>query len=225
MTTFVLVPGFFLGAWAWRPVTAALRAGGHDVYPLSLTGLGERAHLSDRSVDLETHVEDVLNLLRFEDLHDVVLVGHSYGGIVTTAAADRAPERVAKLVYVDTGPLPDGASQHDFAQPEPPADGWLRPPDWASIAPPGVDVSALVQRSVPQPWATASQPVRLTGAWEKLPRFGILSSMTVAQMEAGAASNPLMRHMAGEQWTFAELPTWHWPMVDRPEELAGLLMS
>jgi len=225
MTTFVLVPGFFLGAWAWRPVATALRAGGHDVYPLSPTGLGDRVHLSHCSVDLETHVDDVLNLLRFEDLHDVVLVGHSYGGIVTTAAADRAPERVAKLVYVDTGPLPDGASQHDFAQQEPPADGWLRPPDWASIAPPGVDVSALVQRSVPQPWATASQPVRLTGAWEKLPRFGILSSMTVAQMEAGAASNPLMRHMAGEQWTFAELPTWHWPMVDRPEELAGLLMS
>jgi len=225
MTTFVLVPGFFLGAWAWRPVTAALRAGGHDVYPLSLTGLGERAHLSHFSVDLETHIDDVLNLLKFEDLHDVVLVGHSYGGIVTTAAADRAPQRVAKLVYVDTGPLPDGASQHDFAQQEPPADGWLMPPDWASIAPPGVDVSALVERSVPQPWATAAQPVRLTGAWEKLPRFGILSSMTVAQMEAGAAGNPLMRHMAGEQWTFAELPTWHWPMVDRPQELAALLMS
>src|SRR5262249_50696546 len=107
MTTFVLVPGFFLGAWAWRPVTAALRAGGHEVHPISLTGLGERVHLSSADVDLETHITDVLNLLRFEDLHDVVLVGHSYGGIVTTAVADRMPERVAKLVYVDTGPLPD----------------------------------------------------------------------------------------------------------------------
>jgi pimeloyl-ACP methyl ester carboxylesterase len=225
MTTFVLVPGFFLGAWAWRAVTVALRAGGHEVHPMSLTGLGERVHLSNPSIDLETHVDDVLNLLRFEDLHDVVLVGHSYGGIVTTAVADRMPERVAKLVYVDTGPLPDGTSQHDFAQQEAPPDWRLMPPDWASLAPPGVDIDALADLAVPQPWKTATQPVRLTGAWEKLPRFGILSSMTVAQMEAAAASNPLMRHMAGERWTFVELPTWHWPMLDRGDELAGHLMS
>jgi pimeloyl-ACP methyl ester carboxylesterase len=166
MTTFVLVPGFFLGAWAWRAVTVALRAGGHEVYPVSLTGLGERVHLSNPSIDLETHVDDVLNLLRFEDLHDVVLVGHSYGGIVTTAVADRMPERVSKLVYVDTGPLPDGTSQHDFAHQEAPPDWRLMPPDWASLAPPGVDIDALADRAVPQPWKTATQPVRLTGAWE-----------------------------------------------------------
>jgi len=158
MTTFVLVPGFFLGAWAWRSVTVALRAGRHEVYPMSLTGLGERAHLSSPSVDLETHITDVLNLLRFEDLHDVVLVGHSYGGIVTTAVADRMPERVAKLVYVDTGPLPDGTSQHDFAQQEAPPDWKLMPPDWASFAPPGVDVDTLAERAVFQPWKTAGTP-------------------------------------------------------------------
>jgi pimeloyl-ACP methyl ester carboxylesterase len=226
MTTFVLVPGFFLGAWAWKPVTAALRAGGHEVYPLSLTGLGERAHLSSPDVDLETHITDVLNLLYFEDLRDVTLVGHSYGGIVTTAVADRDLDRVAKLVYVDTGPLPDGAAQNDFAQAAPPADGaFLQPPDWASIAPAGVDVEPLRERAVPQPWKSAIQPVRLTGAWEKLPRLGIMSSVTIEQMSAGASSRPLMRHMAGEQWTFVELPTWHWPMIDRPDELARHLMS
>jgi pimeloyl-ACP methyl ester carboxylesterase len=225
MTTFVLVPGFFLGAWAWKPVTAALRAAGHDVYPLSLTGLGERAHLSSPDVDLETHITDVLNLLHYEDLRDVTLVGHSYGGIVTTAVADRALDRVAKLVYVDTGPLPDGGAQNDFAQAAPPPDGaFIQPPDWAAIAPAGVDVEQLRERAVPQPWKSAIQPVRLTGAWEKLPRLGIMSSMTLEQVTA-AASTPLMRHMAGEQWTYVELPTWHWPMIDRPVELAGHLMS
>jgi len=223
MTTFVLVPGFWLGAWSWRAVAAALRSRGHDVYPVSLTGLGERAHLSHPDVDLETHITDALNLLRYEDLHDVVLVGHSYGGIVTTAAADRAVDRVAKLVYVDTGPLPDGVSQHDFAQQEPPADWKLPPPDWAAFAPDGVDVDVLTERAVFQPWKSATQPVRLSGAWEKLPRLGIMSSITIAQMEEMAAQRPDCRHMAGHQWTFVELPTWHWPMVDRPTDLAQIL--
>ena len=93
MTTYVLLPGFWLGGWAWRPVTDALRAQGHDVYPLSLTGMGERAHLAGPEVDLEVHVTDVLNLLRYEDLTDVVLVGHSYAGIVVSGVADRAADR------------------------------------------------------------------------------------------------------------------------------------
>jgi pimeloyl-ACP methyl ester carboxylesterase len=225
MTTFVLIPGFFLGAWSWRPVTDALRSRGHDVYPLSLTGLGERAHLSNPGVDLETHITDVLNLLRYEDLHDVVLVGHSYGGIVTTAVADRRLEQVAKLVYVDTGPLPDGVSQHDFAQQGLPTDWKIPPPDWAALAPDGVDVEALTERAVFQPSKTAIQPVRLTGAWEKLPRLGIMCSVTIAQMQEMAATRPECRHMAGDQWTFVELPTWHWPMLSRPAELAQILAA
>ena len=107
-TTYVLVPGFWLGGWAWRPVTDALRARGHEVYPVTLTGLGERAHLATPDVDLDTHITDVANLLRYEDLRDVVLVGHSYGGLVVTGVADQLPDRVRQLVYVDTGPLPDG---------------------------------------------------------------------------------------------------------------------
>lgn len=238
MTTFVLVPGFWLGAWAWQPVTAALRGHGHDVYPLSLTGLGERAHLARPDIDLEVHITDVVNLLRFEDLRDVVLVGHSYGGIVTTAVADRLPDRVAQLAYVDTGPLPDGAAQADFTSPEERqrneatvadvGDGWrLPPPPWAELAAAaGVDRSVLPRLrkwSVDEPWPTATQPVRLTGAWEKVPRLGVLSSFTVDQLRGMAAGNPLCRHMAGDNWTYRELPTWHWPMVSRPAELAEIL--
>jgi pimeloyl-ACP methyl ester carboxylesterase len=240
MTTYVLIPGFWLGGWAWRPVTDALRARGHDVYPLSLTGMGERAHLARPDTDLEVHVTDVLNLLRYEDLTDVVLVGHSYAGaVVTTAAADRMPDRVASLVFVDTGPLPDGKSQSDFTEPDEHAanaelvakygDGWrLPPPPWEQVAAgveldPGI-LATLAERSVPQPWATATSPVSLTGAWEKLPRLGVLSSFTEEQAR-GMAAAPLFQHMSGPRWRYEELPTWHWPMFTRPAELAEILHS
>jgi pimeloyl-ACP methyl ester carboxylesterase len=244
MTTFVLVPGFWLGAWAWRPVTDALRGCGDDVYPMSLTGMAERAHLASPDIDVDVHVTDVVNLLRYEDLRDVVLVGHSYGGLVVTAAADRMVDRVAQLVYVDSGPLPDGTSQNDFTPPEQRdsnaalvaghGDGWLLPPPpWADLAAgvAGVDraaIARLVERSVPQPWATATSPVRLSGAWEKLPRVGVLSSFTVEQVRGMAAALPIWRHLAGDsglsdQWRYEELPTWHWPMFSRPAELARIL--
>ena len=103
MTTYVLVGG------AWQRVARRLRDNGHDVYPVTLTGLGKRVHLASPEVDLETHITDVVNLIEFEDLHDVVLLGHSYGGLVVTGAADRIPERISQLVYLDTAPLPDGA--------------------------------------------------------------------------------------------------------------------
>src|SRR4051812_29929435 len=119
MTTYVLIPGFWLGGWAWESVTAELRAHGHDVYPVDLTGMGERAHLATAQVNLDTHVTDVLTLLRDEDLHDVVLVGHSYAGaVVITSVADQGADRIATLVFVDSGPLPDGMSQSEFAEPD-----------------------------------------------------------------------------------------------------------
>jgi pimeloyl-ACP methyl ester carboxylesterase len=239
MTTYVLVPGFWLGGWAWRPVTESLRERGHTVYPVSLTGMGERAGEARPDTTLETHIDDVVNLLISEDLRHVVLVGHSYAGLVITAVADRLPERIVQLVYVDTGPLPDGASQNGFSPPEEQAanaelvagsgDGWrLPPPPWATLAAevPDVDdaaIDALTTNSAPQPWATATTPVRLTGGWEGLPRFGILCSFTIDQVQELAAAAPMFQHMAGDNWRYAELPTWHWPMFSRPAELAALL--
>ena len=238
MTTYVLVPGFWLGGWAWRSVADTLRARGHEVHAVTLTGMGDRVHLARPEIDLDVHVNDVLNLLRYEDLNDVVLVGHSYAGaVVIPAVADRAPERIAKLVFVDTGPLPDGTAQAEFDEPDEQAataelvrthgDGWrLPPPPWERLAA-GTDLddgvlAALVERSVPQPWATATTPVSLTGAWEKLPRLGILCGFTEEQARAMAAA-PMFRHMAGDQWRYVELPTWHWPMFTRPAELAEIL--
>lgn len=101
MTSFVLVHGAWCGGWIWKHVASALRARGHDVLTPTLTGLGERAHLASPEVGLGTHVEDVVRVLEYDDLTDVVLVGHSYGGMVVTGVGDRVPERLAQLVYLD----------------------------------------------------------------------------------------------------------------------------
>ncbi|MBO3095294.1 alpha/beta hydrolase [Cellulomonas dongxiuzhuiae] len=238
-TTYVLVPGFWLGAWVWRTVADALRAHGHVVHAVDLTGMGERADLATPETDLTTHVDDVVRVLEEHDLHDVVLVGHSYGALVTTGAADRVPERVARLVYVDSGPLPDGTAQADFDGPDARAAnerlvqadgaGWrLPPPPWAALAAdvPEVDdaaVAALVAGSQPQPWRTATQSVALTGAWERLPRTGVLCTFGVEQLQQMAQHVPAFAHMVDGDWTYVELPTWHWPMVNRPGELAEVL--
>ncbi len=144
MANFVLVPGFWLGGWAWKAVTDVLRENGHAVYPVTLTGLGERVHLGNAQTNLDTHVADVVNLIEFEELDDVYLVGHSYGGVVITQVADKIPERLAKLIYVDSAPLPDGVATIEFQSPERLAafenavathgDGWRLPlPSWNEL--------------------------------------------------------------------------------------------
>src|ERR671911_2167417 len=118
MAVYVMVGGGWLGGWCWQRVAPRLREEGHDAYPVTLTGLGERVHLASAQVDLQTHITDVVNVIEFEDLHDVVLLGHSYAGIVVTGAADRIPERISELVYLDTAPLPDGAILLETFPPE-----------------------------------------------------------------------------------------------------------
>ena len=102
MATYVLVGGAWIGGWAWKDVATELRSQGHDVYPLSLTGLAERVYLGGPEIDLETHIADVANLICFEDLDQVVLAGHSYAGAVITGVADRVPEQLASVVFVDS---------------------------------------------------------------------------------------------------------------------------
>jgi pimeloyl-ACP methyl ester carboxylesterase len=201
MTTYVLAGGAWLGGWCWQPVARRLREDGHDVYPATLTGLGERAHLASPAVDLETHITDVVNLVEFEDLHDVVLLGHSYAGSVVTGAADRVSGRLSELVYLDTAPLPDGAVLLDKFPPDlrrrterqvkELGEGWRFPmppreelADMASLE--GVDEDhrrLLYSRAVAQPFGTYTQPLRLTNpAREGLPKLGILCSFSLVQV-------------------------------------------
>jgi pimeloyl-ACP methyl ester carboxylesterase len=245
MTTYVLVGGAWLGGWCWQRVARRLRDNGHDVYAATLTGLGERVHLASSQVDLETHITDVVNVIEFEDLHDVVLLGHSYGGLVVTGAADRIPERISCLVYLDTAPLPDGGMLIEKFPPElrkrteqqvqELGEGWkfpIPPPEelakMASLE--GVDedyLRLLYSRATPQPFGTYTRPLRLENPdREELPKLGILCSLSLDQVQEMIASGqPLFREMASPDWRLVELPTGHYPMFSRPDDLAMVLLD
>jgi pimeloyl-ACP methyl ester carboxylesterase len=246
MATYVLVRGAWLGGWCWQPIARRLREEGHDTYPLTLTGLGDRVHLASPQVNLETHITDVVNLIEFEDLRDFVLVGHSYAALVVTGAADRMPERISQLVYLDIGPPLDGVALIDTFEPEDrthierqveePGDGWRLPmPPWDELAEQGSlegldDEQRRLMRSraVDQPFGTYTQPLRLENpaAREAVAKVGILCSFALEQVQAMIASGaPEFREMASPKWRFFELPTGHWPMFSRPEDLAEVLLD
>src|SRR5688572_16386516 len=247
MAKYVLVGGARLGGWCWKLIAGLLRNQGHGAYPVTLTGLGERAHHASPHVDLETHISDVVSLIAFEDLRDVLLLGHSYAGIVVTGAADRIPERITQLVYLDSGPVPDGLAFLDTQPPEvrqhterevtTHGDGWRLPmPSWdvlenvhgASLEGLGEEQRELMRsRAVAQPFGTYTQPLRLANAArEVLPKLLITNSFPLAQVkELIASEHPWFRELAGPEWRFLELPTGHWPMFSRPDDLAELLID
>ncbi|MDO3704206.1 alpha/beta fold hydrolase [Micromonospora sp. C28SCA-DRY-2] len=236
MATFVLVPGFWLGGWAWREVAATLRGQGHEVYPVTLTGVAERAHLAGPEVGLETHTTDIVRLIEVEDLRDVLLVGHSGGGLPVTQAADRIPDRIARVVYVESGPMPDGMSQFDSNPPEEQerlraqiGDGHLLPPPaWDPAADPenlaGLDDAALAllrARATPHPLRAATEPVRRTGG-RAVPTALVASTFPLPMVEEMIAQgHPFFAGLAGGQ--LHALPTGHWPMLSEPKGLATVL--
>jgi pimeloyl-ACP methyl ester carboxylesterase len=244
----VLVPGACLGGWAWRDVAAQLRPLGHDVFPVTLTGLGERAHLASADVDLDTHIADVVGVLDYEDLHDAVLVGHSYAGVVVTGAADRRPERLDAVVYLDCSPLPDGMSIADVQTPEQRAlqqvaverdgDGWRWPvPDRDTLArglfgsTAGLDdrdFAAIEQRGTPQPYGTFTTPLRLAHARPPGVRraavFCTEGGISVATIRALLEQrDPRAALFADADWDLRELATGHWAMFSAPDQLAETL--
>ncbi len=113
-TTFLVCHGAWSAGWAWKKMHPLMAAAGHRLVTPTYTGLGERAHLANPSIDLETHIEDMLNVIKYEDLRDIVLVGHSYGGMVATGVADRARDRVTQLIYIDAFVPGDGQSLFDL---------------------------------------------------------------------------------------------------------------
>lgn len=240
MATIVLVPGFWLGAWAWDEVAAGLRAAGHDVHPVTLTGLAERAAEATPKVNVDTHIADLVDLIEGGDLSEVVLVGHSGANMPVTGAADRLAARVRRVVYVDAGPLPSGMAQLDFSEPaeqqavraqvESAGDGWLIPVppfdpagDAAELAGLTAEHLAMMrERGTPQPFGTAAQPLLRPESPPAIPASVIATTFSPEQALALAGTGiPVFAAMAAMD--LHHLPTGHWPMFSRPADLAALL--
>lgn len=242
MSTFVLVHPAWFGGWCWAKVSPILRSKGHDVRTPTLTGLGERVHLANREVGLETHVQDIANLIKFENLRDVILVGNSSGGAVITGIADRVPERIANVVYLDAFIPEDGQSMFDMVPPdrrapqealiEAEGDGWLvprlSPAPWDKFVPEAwgitdeADLDWVLARLVPTPVGHFTEAVRRKNpAGERLPRTYIRCrrwSNQVFDRYAEAAKN-------SEGWRCFELDASHVPFITQPQELADILMQ
>jgi len=232
---FVLVHGAWGGAWIWRRVLGPLRTGGHAVHAVTLTGNGERAHLRRRDIGLADHVADVLGLVEAEELGELILVGHSYGGMPITGAADRllarGGVRLRGLVYVDAMvPLPGEAwsSQH---APEVVAqrlalaeahDMSLPPPDPAAFGLAGADRDWLLRRQTPHPFGMYREPLAFDGARvAALPRLFVDCNApafpTIAPMRARVRAEP--------GWQVVEIATGHAPMVSAPQALVDALLA
>jgi pimeloyl-ACP methyl ester carboxylesterase len=229
MPTFLLVPGAWLGGWCWQYVAPDLRAVGHTVIPATLTGLGERAHLLSRDIDLNTHVSDIVSLLEYRDLHDVVLVGHSYGGIVITSVAERVPDRIRRLVYLDASVPRDGESNDDVIGPTIAAqlrasamsegDGWKVPP-----------ARYVIERLSEHPlrsWIAArlrAHPLRPFGEAVHLssPEAAALQRAFVQTTQSDLYNGLMTRaHEAG--WYCREIGGGHYAMFTQPSIVASAL--
>ena len=231
MSTFVLVHGAWHGGWCWRRVAHRLRVAGREVHTPTLTGLGERAHLMSRQIDLETHIEDILGVRRIENLRDVVLCGHSYGGMVITGVADREPERITALVYLDAFVPKSGDCTLDLL----PADrreqfdkgvrergfGWLVPAIPAAVYKVNEADQAWVDaQCTPHPLACFEQKLDLTGAHEKITRRLYIRGARYTPSAFAPVAERLRRDPA---WRVVDLPGGHDLMLDTPQELAALL--
>jgi pimeloyl-ACP methyl ester carboxylesterase len=234
MSTFVLVHGGGHGGWCYKKLITRLRGDGHLVYAPSLTGLADRRHLVSDSVNLDTHITDIVSLLDYEDLRDVILVGHSYGGMVITGVADRAAGRIARLVYLDAANPVNGQSLVDVAGPimahvrtgarmEDGVELVMWPtPDAGRLY--GVtdpdDLAWMQERLTPHPWKCFEQPLNLTNeeaVWA-IPQTHIICASTLPgrdQAWIGARSDGPLH----------QIDTGHDLMITEPDRVAALLVA
>lgn len=224
--TYVLVHGAWGGGWAFRTVDSMLTAAGHRVYRPTLTGLGERVHLGTPDVGLGTHVTDIVNVLLFENLRDVILVGHSYGGMVVTGVADRAPDRIRHLVLIDALVPEDGESLltasrgtklEGFARRSvDSAQGGFIVPTWATARSPR-------PTDVRQPVRTFTEPVSFRNpAARRLPGTYILT-VDPGRAEADDDFAAFGGRAKSRGWTYRVLRANHVPERSAPKELTALL--
>jgi pimeloyl-ACP methyl ester carboxylesterase len=235
MATYVLVHGGGHGGWCYQRVARLLRGAGHDVYTPTLTGLGERSHLRNADVDLALHIRDIVAVLQYEDLRDVILVGHSYGGMVITGVGDRAADRVGRLVYLDAATPVNGQSLVDVAGPVIEAvrpmgevvDGLelvlLPAPDAGLLY--GVtdpaDLAWMADRLAGHPWQCFEQPLRLTNeaALWAIPQFHIVCTSTLPTRDRDLMAK------ARDEGRLWDIDTGHDLMITEPQAVADALLE
>lgn len=229
--TFVLIHGAWHGGWCWKKLAPLLRTAGHEVFAPTLTGLAERGHLLSPEIGLDTHIADIVGILEYEDLHNVILVGHSYGGMVISGVAEATAERVAHLVFLDAFVPQDGQSLFDTIPDhgaamrkiaEESGDGWKVPLHNATF---GVtdeaDIAWMATRITAQPLRAFEEPVRLTNqAALALPRSYIL-----CRQDEPSLFDSFAEQAQGDGWGYYELMTCHDVMITMPEELAAILLE
>jgi len=232
MSTYVLVHGAWRGSWIWKRVRRELQGRGHEVFTPTLTGVGERSHLLSREMNLETHIADVINLIRWEELTDVVLCGHSYGGCVVTGVADRIPEKISALVYVDAFVPENGQSLHDTLPPEDRnaqleaarmvGEGWMTPPiPAAAFNVNARDRDWVERQSTLHPLACFQQPLRLTGAITRIENITYI-------LATGWAPSPFPQFYEKAKargWKTLTMACGHDVMLDLPKELTAELLA
>lgn len=233
MATFVLVHGGGHGGWCYQPVAKLLRAKGHEVYAPSLTGLADREHLLTPAVDLNTHITDVVNLMQFEDLHEVILVGHSYGGMVITGVADRATDRVGHLVWLDSAMPQNNQSLVDVAGQVIGAARTMggvvngmelvlfperTPPEFYGVTD-QAQIDWMKARLTPHPWRCFEQKLRLNNeqAMRRIPQSIVACTQNLAAYDKAE----LEKLTQGRFW---HIETGHDLMITEPEWTADKLM-
>jgi pimeloyl-ACP methyl ester carboxylesterase len=229
--TFVLVHGAWHGGWCWRRVADLLEAKGHKVFAPTLTGLGERSHLMRAGINVSTHVTDIVNVLKYEQLNDVVLCGHSYGGFVISGVAEQAADRIGSIVYLDAFVPQNGESMASITS-QAVRDSLKAASERGEIGVPPRPAKAFLVNDKdqawvdsltgPQPIETMTEQVKITGAREKIAKKSYI--------RAGAYPNPgfdaaLARVKADKTWRTYDVPCGHDVMVDMPERLAEILLE
>jgi pimeloyl-ACP methyl ester carboxylesterase len=228
--TILVCHGAWGGGWSWKKMHPLMQAAGHRLYTPTYTGLGDRAHLANPSIDLDAHIADILNVIHYEDLSDIVLLGHSYGGMVATGVADRVRDRITQLIYLDAFVPDDGQSLFDLNEPgrapmrelAKAGDGWRVPPSQTPPDTPPEDVVWLTARRVHMPIKCFESPLQLQAGALSLPRSYIYATRitpadTFAPFAARAKSEP--------GWRYFEIDASHAPAVSAPEKLMAVLAT
>ena len=224
--TFLVCHGAWSAGWAWKKMHPLMQAAGHRLFAPSYTGLGERVHLANPSIDLETHIQDMLGVIQFEDLRDIVLLGHSYGGMVATGVADRARVRVAQLIYLDAFVPEDGQSLLDLSEPdrqrlqELKAGDWRVPPRPTPPDTAETDLEWLNARRVDMPIKCFETKLKLHGGRLTLPRSYIYATR-ITPVDTFGQFAKRTKNEAG--WRYYEIDASHSPNVTAPEALMALL--